>query len=72
MLGCGDAGLDAAEAVIRAGVPQLGCGMLGDLLAAGPGHCGPLVPLGDGHEAGFSAYRGKVIDAPAGGGVADQ
>ena len=64
-LGC-DAGLDAAEAVIRAGVLKLGGGMLGKLLAADPGHRGPRVPCGQGHEAGFAAYRDKVIDTVLG------
>jgi len=43
-LGCGDAGLEAAESVIRAGMLQAGCGMLGKLLAADPGYRGPRVP----------------------------
>ena len=37
-LGCGGAGLEAAEAVIRAGMLQAGCGMLERLLAADPGY----------------------------------
>jgi hypothetical protein len=47
--------------VIRAGVLKLGCGMLGQLLAADPGHRGPRVPCGQGHQAEFAAYRDKVI-----------
>ena len=43
-LGCGDGGLDTAEAVIRAGMLQAGCGMLAELLAADPGYRGPRVP----------------------------
>src|SRR5262249_44007970 len=39
-LGC-EAGLEAAETVIRAGMLKLGGGMLGQLLAADPGHRGP-------------------------------
>ncbi len=65
-LGCGGAGLEAAEAVIRAGVLKLGCGMLGQLLAADPGHRGPRVPCGNGHEAVFASYRDKVIDTVLG------
>ena len=42
-LGCGDAGLEAAEAVIRAGMLKLGGGMLEQLLAADPGYRGPRV-----------------------------
>ena len=65
-LGCGDAGLEAAEAVLRAGLLKLGAGMLGRLLAADPGYRGPRVPCGHGHEAGFVACRGKVIDTVLG------
>ncbi|HEX6525352.1 MAG TPA: ISKra4 family transposase [Streptosporangiaceae bacterium] len=64
-MGC-DAGMEAAEAVIRAGMLKLGGGMLGLLLAADPGHRGPRVPCGQGHEAGFVAYRDKVIDTVLG------
>ena len=65
-LGCGDAGMEAAEAVLRAGLLKLGAGMLGQLLAADPGYRGPRVPCGNGHEAGFIAYRDKVIDTVLG------
>jgi hypothetical protein len=34
--------------------------MLGQLLAADPGYRGARVSCGNGHEAGFIAYRGKV------------
>jgi hypothetical protein len=44
----------------------LGCGMLGQLLSADPGHRGPRVPCGNGHEAEFIAYRDKVIDTVLG------
>jgi len=37
--------------VIRAGMLQAGCGMLGRLLAADPGYRGPRVPCGQGHQA---------------------
>ena len=57
MLGCGDADLDAAEAVIRAGMLKLGAGLLGELLAAGPGYRGPRVPCGNGHQAAFTSCR---------------
>jgi hypothetical protein len=47
--------------VIRAGMLKLGAGMLGELLSADQGHRGPRVPCGNGHEAVFVSYRGKVI-----------
>jgi hypothetical protein len=65
-LGCGDAGLEAAEAVIRAGLLRLGGSVLEQLLGADPGHRGPRVPCGQGHEAVFTAYRDKVIDTVLG------
>jgi hypothetical protein len=52
--------------VIRAGVLQAGCGLLGQLLAADPGYRGPRVPCGQGHTAGFAGYRDKVIDTVLG------
>jgi hypothetical protein len=52
--------------VIRAGMLQAGCGMLGRLLAADPGYRGPRVPCGRGHEAEFISCRGKVIDTVLG------
>ena len=54
--------MEAAEAVIRAGMLQLGGGMLEKLLAADPGHRGQRVPCGRGHAAEFVSYRDKVID----------
>jgi hypothetical protein len=45
---------------------QAGCGMLARLLAADTGYRGPRVPCGQGHEAEFIAYRGKVIDTVLG------
>jgi len=65
-LGCGDAGLETAEAVIRAGMLELGGGMLGRLLAADPGYRGPRVDCGQGHQAEFVSYRDKVIDTVLG------
>jgi len=52
--------------VIRAGMLKLGGGMPGQLLAADPGHRGPRVPCGQGHEAEFVAYRDKIIDTVLG------
>jgi hypothetical protein len=58
--------MEAAEAVIRAGMLKLGGGMLARLLAADPGYRGPRVPCGQGHEAEFVSYREKVIDTVLG------
>jgi hypothetical protein len=58
--------MGAAEAVIRAGLLRLGGSMLEQVLAADPGHRGPRVPCGQGHEAEFIAYRDKVIDTVLG------
>jgi hypothetical protein len=58
--------MEAAEAVIRAGMLKLGGGMLEKLLAADPGYRGSRVPCGSGHEAEFTAYRDKVIDTVLG------
>jgi hypothetical protein len=45
---------------------KLGAGILGDLLSADPGHRGPRVNCGRGHQAGLAAYRDKVIDTVLG------
>jgi hypothetical protein len=58
--------MEAAEAVIRAGMLQAGCGMLEKLLAADLGYRGPRVPCGQGHQAQFVSYRDKVIDTALG------
>ena len=52
--------------MIRAGMLKLGGGMPGQLLAADPGHRGPRVPCGQGHEAEFVACRDKIIDTVPG------
>jgi hypothetical protein len=52
--------------VIRAGMLRLGSGILGDLLSADPGHRGPRVDCGHGHQAEFAGYRDKVIDTVLG------
>jgi hypothetical protein len=65
-LGCGEAGLEAAETVIRAGMLQLGGGILEKLLAADNGYRGPRVLCGQGHEAEFVSYRDKVFDTVLG------
>jgi hypothetical protein len=65
-MGCGDAGMEAAEQVIRAGLLKLGGSMLEQLLAADNGYRGPRVPCGQGHEAVFVSYRGKSFDTALG------
>ena len=58
--------MEAAEAVIRAGLLRLGGSVLEQLLAADRGHRGPRVPCGRGHEAEFLFYRDKAIDTVLG------
>jgi hypothetical protein len=65
-MGCGDAGMEAAEQVIRAGLLKLGGSMLEQLLAADNGYRGPRVPCGQGHEAAFAGYRDKSLDTALG------
>jgi hypothetical protein len=64
-LGC-EAGLQAVETVLRAGMLKLGGGMPGQLLAADPGYRGPRVPCGQGHDAELVSCRDKVIDTVLG------
>jgi hypothetical protein len=45
---------------------RLGGRVLGELLSADPGYRGPRVACGNGHEATFTGYRGKVIDTVVG------
>ncbi len=52
-LGCGDAGLEAAGSVIRAGMLQAGCGMLGRVLGVDPGYGGPRVRCGRAMRQGW-------------------
>ena len=58
--------MEAAEAVIRAGMLKLGAGMLGELLSADQGYRGPRLPCGQGHQAEFAAYRDKTFDTVLG------
>jgi hypothetical protein len=58
--------MQAAEAVIRAGLLRLGGSVLEQVLAADRGHRGPRVPCGRGHEAEFVSYRDKIIDTVLG------
>ena len=57
----GGGGLEAVELAIRTAMLALGGSLLGRLLAVDPGHRGPRVGCGRGHEAGFVAYRAKTI-----------
>jgi hypothetical protein len=45
---------------------KLGGSVLGELLSADPGYRGSGVDCGNGHQAGFVAYRDKVIDTVLG------
>ena len=58
--------MEAAEAVIRAGLLRLGGSMLGEVLSADRGHRGPRVPCPDGHEAVFAGDRDKSFDTALG------
>jgi len=58
--------MEAAEAVIRAGMLHLGGGILEQLLAADPGYRGPRVSCSQGHDADFVSYRDKVTDTALG------
>jgi hypothetical protein len=58
--------MDAAEAVLRAGLLRLGGRMLEQLLAAGRCYRGPCVPCGQGHKARFAGYRDKSFDTVLG------
>jgi hypothetical protein len=58
--------MEAAEAVIRAGLLRLGGSMLGELLSADRGYRGPQLPCGQGHEAEFAGYRDKSFDTVLG------
>ena len=51
--------------MIRAGLLKLGGGMLEQLLAADPGHRGPRVPRGNGHEAEFISCRDSDLGSCA-------
>jgi hypothetical protein len=58
--------MDAAEAVIRAGLLRLGGSMLGEVLSADRGYRGPRVPCPGGHEAVLAGYRDKSLDTALG------
>jgi len=54
------------ERALRAGLTQLGGGLLEGLLAADAGHRGPAVACGAGHQALFVSYRDKAVDTVLG------
>ena len=54
------------ELALRAGLAQLGGGLLEGLLAADAGHRGPAVDCGGGHQARFVSYRDKAVDTVLG------
>jgi hypothetical protein len=58
--------MDAAEAVIRAGLLRLGGSILGEVLSADRGYRGPRVLCLDGHKAVFVGYRDKSFDTALG------
>jgi hypothetical protein len=59
--GRGGQDLEAVELAIRTAVLALGGSLLGRLLAADPGHRGPRIDCGAGHQAEFVAYRDKTL-----------
>lgn len=54
------------ELALRAGLTQLGGGLLESLLAADAGYRGPAVACGAGHQARFVSYRDKAVDTVLG------
>ena len=51
---------------IRTAMTQLGAVLLGQLLAADPGHRGPRIDCEAGHSAQFVGYRDKNVDTVLG------
>ena len=54
------------ELAIRTAMTQLGAVLLGQLLAADPGHRGPRIDCEAGHSAQFVGYRDKNVDTVLG------
>jgi hypothetical protein len=54
-------GLEVVELAIRTAVLALGGSLLGQLLAADPGHRGQRIDCGRGHEGEFAGYRAKTL-----------
>jgi hypothetical protein len=54
-------GSQAVELAIRTAVLALGGSLLGQLLAADPGHRGQRIDCGRGHEGEFVGYRDKTL-----------
>jgi hypothetical protein len=59
-------GLAAVETAIRTSMTRLGGELLEGLINTEPGHVGPRTGCGEGHRAGFVAYRNKTIDTVLG------
>ena len=59
-------GLETAEKAIRAGLIQLGAGMLEGLLAADRGYAGARVACGRGHQADLAGCRARTVDTVLG------
>ena len=54
--------LEASEMALRAGLHQIGGGVLEQVVNAdGGGYCGAHVACGQGHQAGFVDYRRKGV-----------
>ncbi len=64
-LAAGD-GLEPVELAIRTAMLKLGSRLLEDLLGMDPGHRGPRMDCGAGHQAEFVSYRPKTIDTVVG------
>jgi hypothetical protein len=62
----GPDGLRTLELAIRTAMLRLGGSLLEDLLSLDPGHRGPRVECGEGHQAAFVAYRPKGLDTVLG------
>lgn len=62
----GGQGLGVLETAVRVGMTALGASLLAGLLAADPGHAGPRVDCGGGHQAAFVGYRAKTLDTVLG------
>jgi hypothetical protein len=54
------------ELAIRTAMVGLGGALLDGLLRLDPGHRGPRVDCGNGHQAEFVSYQGKTIDTVVG------
>ena len=55
-----------AELAIRTAMTKLGGSLLERLLELDTGYCGPRTDCGNGHQAEFQGYRGKIVDTVLG------